>query len=161
MAEVPVVNASPIIYLARAEELALLQVLGPEAVVPEPVVRELLRRGPADPAAKALAELDWLRALGEGEVPASLLAWDLGPGETAVLAWAVGHPSCLAVIDDRAARRCADVLGVPCIGTLGIVLRAKRLGRIPAARPVVERLRGAGMYLSDRVLGPALALVGE
>ena len=65
------------------------------------------------------------------------------------------------MIDDQAARRCADVLGVRCIGTLGIVLRAKRLGRIPAARPVVERLRAAGMYLSERVLTPALELVGE
>lgn len=118
-------------------------------------------RGPTDPAAKALAASGWLRRVEVGEPPGSLLAWDLGPGETAVLAWAVGHPGGLAVIDDQAARRCADVLGVPCIGTLGIVLRARRLGRIPAARPVLERLRAAGMYLSDRMLLPALALVGE
>ncbi|HEY2737838.1 MAG TPA: DUF3368 domain-containing protein [Thermoanaerobaculia bacterium] len=47
------------------------------------------------------------------------------------------------------------------MGTLGLVLRAKRTGEISAARPLVEKLRDAGMYLSDRVLEPALRLVGE
>jgi predicted nucleic acid-binding protein len=41
------------------------------------------------------------------------------------------------------------------------VLIAKRRGIIPAARPVLENLRHAGMYLSDRVLNQALALIGE
>jgi predicted nucleic acid-binding protein len=34
-------------------------------------------------------------------------------------------------------------------------------GQIPATRPVLEVLRGSGMYLSDPVLNKALALVGE
>jgi len=34
-------------------------------------------------------------------------------------------------------------------------------GTIPAARPVLEQLRSSGMYLSDRVINPALVLVGE
>jgi predicted nucleic acid-binding protein len=46
-------------------------------------------------------------------------------------------------------------------GTLGLVLVARRRGVIPAARPVVERLRRSGMYLSDRVCDRALALIGE
>lgn len=32
---------------------------------------------------------------------------------------------------------------------------------IPAARPVVAKLRQLGMYLSDRVIDEALQLVGE
>jgi predicted nucleic acid-binding protein len=46
-------------------------------------------------------------------------------------------------------------------GTLGIVLAARRKGRIPAARPVLLRLREAGMYLSDSILERSLARVGE
>lgn len=84
-----------------------------------------------------------------------------GPGETAVLSWAQAHPCCLAIVDDLAARRCAEALGIPIIGTLGLVLRAKRKEYLPAARPVLEELRQAGMYLGDRVLNQALALVGE
>ncbi len=46
-------------------------------------------------------------------------------------------------------------------GTLGLVLAAKQQGHIPAAQPVIAKLRETGMYLSDRVVTKALALVGE
>ena len=65
------------------------------------------------------------------------------------------------MIDDGEARRCARSLSIPVIGTLGLVLLAKRVGRIPLARPVVERLRASGMYLSDVVINQALERVGE
>ena len=94
-------------------------------------------------------------------VPSIIQAWDLGPGESAVLAWAHAHPDCEAIIDDLAARRCAATLGIPVRGTLGLVLLAKKRGRISLARPVVEALRQAGMYLSDRVANSALGLVDE
>jgi predicted nucleic acid-binding protein len=41
------------------------------------------------------------------------------------------------------------------------VLVAKQRGLVPLARPVIEALRDAGMYLSDNVIRRALALVGE
>jgi predicted nucleic acid-binding protein len=63
-------------------------------------------------------------------------------------------------MDDWEGRRCARSLGIPFIETLGLVLLAKQIGRIPAARPVVERLRISGMYLSDRVIKEVLARVG-
>ncbi len=46
-------------------------------------------------------------------------------------------------------------------GTLGLVLTAKQRGHIPAARSVLLQLRQSGMYLSERVMNQALALVGE
>ncbi|MGC8641465.1 MAG: DUF3368 domain-containing protein [Isosphaeraceae bacterium] len=52
-------------------------------------------------------------------------------------------------------------MSIPVIGTLGLVLLAKRVGRISLARPVVERLRTSGMYLSDVVINQALERVGE
>lgn len=66
-----------------------------------------------------------------------------------------------AVLDDLQARRCARTLGIPVIGTLGVVLRAKRHGIIGEARPVVARLREVGLYLSDELVERALAHLGE
>ena len=40
-------------------------------------------------------------------------------------------------------------------------LRLRQDGLIPAARPVLDTLRQAGMYLSDRVIDKALMFVGE
>ena len=94
-------------------------------------------------------------------IPHGVAAWDLGAGESSVIAWAVGHPGVTAILDDLQARRCAATLGVRCLGTLGVVLAAKRDGRIVAARPVVGDLVAHGMYLSSSVIERALALVGE
>jgi predicted nucleic acid-binding protein len=78
-----------------------------------------------------------------------------------VIAWAQEHPGAEAIVDDLAARRCAASLGIAVRGTLGLVLLAKQRGRIDSARVLLEQLRQSEMYLSDRVMNRALALVGE
>ncbi len=161
MAERPAVNASPLIFLARAGLLDLLQLLSAEVIVPEAVAMEIGRRGPDDPAARAIADTIWLVVTQTPLVPPQVQAWGLGPGESSVLAWAHAHPGAEAIVDDLAARRCAAALSIPARGTLGLVLVAKQRGRIAAARPILMQLRQSGMYLSDRVLNQALALMDE
>lgn len=161
MSEAAIVNASPVIYLSRTRYLDLLQLAAPEVAIPHPVAKEIQARGSADPAARAIAETPWLQEVDSPQVPAEVLAWDLGPGESAVIAWALRHPDCLAIIDDREGRRCAETLGVRLRGTLGLVLRARREGLIPKARPVLDTLRAAGMYLSQQLMDLALAEIGE
>jgi predicted nucleic acid-binding protein len=159
--EPAVTNASPLIFLARGGYLDLLQLTGDRVLVPMPVAREIRARGSHDVTARALEETPWLKVVDPPEVPSFIQAWDLGPGESAVLAWAHAHAGCEAIIDDLAARRCAITFGIPLRGTLGLVLLAKRRGRFPLARPILEELRRGGMYLSDRTLDQALALIGE
>lgn len=161
MAERPAVDASPLIFLARARLLDLLQLVADELVVPEPVAAEIARRGPDDPAAQALAGADWLTVVPPPETPLAIQAWDLGPGESAVLSWCIRRPGTEAIVDDLAGRRCAHALEIRVRGTLGLILLGKQRGRLPAARPVLEFMRGAGMYLSDRVMERALRIVGE
>ena len=50
---------------------------------------------------------------------------------------------------------------VPLIGTLGVILRARRAGLVPAARPLVEGLLDSGSYLAADLVRQALAKVGE
>lgn len=84
----------------------------------------------------------------------------MGAGESSVPTWAYVHPGTEAIVDDLAERRCAAALGISVRGTLGLVVRAKQRGTIPAARPLLEQLRQSGLYLSDRVMNQALELVG-
>jgi predicted nucleic acid-binding protein len=161
VSESAIVDASPLIYLAHADLIDLLRIAGPQILVPTTVSREIRRRGADDPTVQVLERTPWLQQVEPGPDSLRVIPWALGPGETSVLSWALAHPGTLAVLDDLAGRRCAEALEIPLIGTLGLVLKAKRRGDLPAARPVVERLREAGMYLSDAVLAPALALVGE
>ncbi|MGH8068736.1 MAG: DUF3368 domain-containing protein [Candidatus Entotheonellia bacterium] len=105
--------------------------------------------------------MTWLVVVEDVLVPGLIQAWDLGPGESSVLAWAYAYPGTEMIVDDLAARRCAAALGIPARGTLELILTAKKRGRIAAARPILETLRRSGMYLSDHVLNQALALVDE
>lgn len=161
VSELPVVNASPLIYLSHAGLIDLLQVEGEAVRIPKPVSQEIRRRGPQDPTVRILESTPWLQEVDPAPQSPRVAVWDLGLGETSVLSWALAHPGAVAIVDDLAARRCAELLDIPLTGTLGLVLKAKRLGRIPSARPIVEKLLDAGMYLSDPILRRALSLVGE
>ena len=90
-----------------------------------------------------------------------MLSWDLGAGETQVIASAQALGADRVVIDDMAARRCARVMGLRVIGTLGIIGRAKSEGLIKLAGPIIERLREAGLYISDDLVQRLLREVGE
>ena len=156
-----IVNASPLILLTKAGHLDLLRFGGVSVVVPDAVVAEVGAKGRQDPTALAIEPVGWLRVVPAPEAPEPVRACHLDRGESAVLALAHGDPECEVVLDDLAGRRCAARLGIPCLGTLGVVLAAKRLGTIPAARPVIERLRLAGLYLDDEWVEEVLKRVGE
>lgn len=161
VAERPAVDASPLIFLTRARLVELLRLVAPRIVVPSTVMAELERRGPEDPTVRTVTEAEWLRVVEAPSATADILDWDLGPGETSVLAWCAAKPGTEAILDDLVARRCAQSTGIPVRGTLGLVLLGKKQGVLPAARPVLEELRDSGMYLSDRILDRALRWVGE
>jgi predicted nucleic acid-binding protein len=103
----------------------------------------------------------WLTIVPAPPVPGPVQSCNLDLGETAVLAVAHGDPDAEVILDDLAARRCSARLGIACLGSVGVVLMAKRLGVIPAARPVIEQLRLSGLYLDDRFVAETLKRLGE
>ena len=157
-----VVNASPLISLAKIGRLDLLRAEGRDVLIPAAVEEEILA-GPRDDAASIALTA---RAFAEPVVSAQrveVLEWGLGAGETAVLSLALDRgATATAVIDDREARAAARVLGVRLIGTLGVVIRARRDNRIPAAASVIADLRRVGLRLDDALVRQALRqFVGE
>jgi len=156
-----VVNTSPLIYLSRADMLDLLFAGCDQVMVPQAVADEIRAWPTADAAQKALATDQRLVIVTVEPIPPSIQAWDLGAGESAVLAFGAKRSGMTLVIDDLAARRCAASLNLPVRGTLGLVLKAKQTGRIPSARAALRQLQHAGMYLSPSVAAAALEQVGE
>ena len=123
-----------------------------------------MRRGGGNDQPSSFGNL--LRRLGDVKLESrvatpEILSWDLGAGETQVITNARSHGAERVVIDDLEARRCAKVLGLKIIGTLGIVGRAKAMGLIDQAEPVVRRLRETGRYASDELVRRLLREVGE
>jgi predicted nucleic acid-binding protein len=160
VSDIWVVNASPIIALAKVDCLHLLHDLCKELLIPKAVAMEILAGPPLDPARHAL-ERGWGPTVATDQIAPDLLEWGLGVGETAVLAIAMERSPATAVLDDAAARTCARALGIEVIGTLGVVLRAKKRALIPSAADVLKSLRAAGLRLDDSMIRSALQGVGE
>jgi len=60
--------------------------MGETAAVPATVARKILARGPRDMTAVALANSTWLKQVDGPAISPGILAWDLGGGESSVLA---------------------------------------------------------------------------
>jgi predicted nucleic acid-binding protein len=149
-----VVNASPLIALDSIGKLDLLGRLGREVAVPPAVLREVSYGGrPVLPP--GLAVLDRV------ELAPTVVMWGLGAGETEVLSHASRLTNAEAILDDRAARRCASAHSISTRGTIGVIIIAKRLGVISEAKPIFESLRQAGFYVTSGVLETALEAAGE
>lgn len=160
-----VVNTSPLIVLARLSMLELLRETNPrsEVVVPGSVLDEVMRGEPDDHAVAALpqAAADWIRVIPTPTAHPRLETVGLDAGEIAVLSIALYTPGCEVVLDDKAARREANRLEIPCIGTVGLILDGHRLGLLPSVRDALESLREAGLYISDGLFRLALEQAGE
>ena len=85
-----------------------------------------------------------------------ILAWDLGKGETAVLSYALTNPGWTAIIDDRAARKCAMSFSIPIKGTLAVVILAKKHGLVDSAADVLRSLQAAGIRLDNQMIRDVL-----
>jgi predicted nucleic acid-binding protein len=156
-----VVNASPFILLGKIEQIALIGALADEIAVPSAVAGEVGARSDGDRTLRAIGETPAFVLVDDEVPPAEVLSWDLGPGETQVIAYALKHPCDRVVIDDLEARRCAKAMNLGVIGTLGIVGRAKLMGLIDQAEPVIRRLLEVGLYASDELVERLLREVGE
>lgn len=156
-----VFNASPLIVLAKAGLLERFLTLGDEVWIPAAVAGEITAApDPSDPASL------WLAAQSSRIHPATpispfLIAWDLGAGESAVISLAETTACAVAVLDDLAARRCAQAMGLSIIGSLGLVLMAKRAGIIPSASRALDAIVDAGLFISPHHLEIIRKRAGE
>jgi len=149
--EKAVVNASPLILLFKSGLSDLLPQLFAEVVVTDAVWEEVMAGGETDSAATRLPAASWVRRVKATAIAPEVLVWNLGDGESEVLSFALAHPEYRAVVDDHAARGCARTLGIRTLGTGGALILAKRRGLIPSVSAELQKLRDAGLWISDEV----------
>ncbi len=155
MSERWVLNASPIIALARVGQEHLFDALADQVAVPRSVVGEIQAGPTGDPGRQAVGSGRF--TVVEATPVPEVVAWDLGIGETAVLSYALEESGWTVILDDAAARKCARSFGLSFKGTLAVVILAKRHGLIPSAAGVLRSLLKSGFHLDEGIIREALS----
>jgi predicted nucleic acid-binding protein len=148
-------DAGPLIYLGGAGQLELLRLLYAEVVVPRIVVEEVVVAGAGLTGAHEVANATWLRIEDVSPDPALLVVLDRGEAAAIPLATRL-HATLL--VDDAEARTIAAERGIPVIGTLGVLLAAKRKQLLAEVMPVIARMESMGMFVSSRLREEVLRL---
>ena len=67
----------------------------------------------------------------------------------------------LLLVDDRLARRVAAANGISVIGSLGVLVTAKKRGLLERVSPLLDVLRQSDIRFAETLLAEALRLAGE
>ena len=98
------------------------------------------------------------------------LAWPLAPqtmrpvfgrGEREAITLSLEIHAARTILDDEPARRLARQLGLSVIGTLGILLAAKRRGLLNAIRPHLDDLLRTSFFVGPELYERLLLVAGE
>lgn len=158
MAETIVVNTGPLIALAHAGALDVMSRLEIDFVCPREV-REELDHGATE--GHPHIQPSWLRVVSLRLPVDPIAAAVLDRGEAAVIQLARDISCGMVCLDERKARTLAVAIGLRVVGSLGLLLRAKRTGTIPAIGPYLDRLRTAGDWFAEDLIRRVLDAAGE
>ena len=158
-----VADSGPLIALARLGLLAIPARLYGEMLVTATVWREVTREPrPTDAHALSAALEGGLLVVVDDPtlIPAALAKARLDDGERSALALALLREA-VVLVDDRRGRACAADLGLPVLGTLGLLVQARGQDMIGPVRPLVDALLANGYFLARPLVDRALAYLGE
>ena len=147
-------NSSPLIALARIQRLDLVPSIFERILIPPAVAREI---APSIPNLPPWASIQAPSAMSS----ASVLRRRLGDGEREALALAIELRADWIILDDLPARRSAQAASLNVIGTLGMLVAAKRAGLLQSIRPDLDALVRTSFFLSPQLYEQLLQAAGE
>ena len=153
--EIVVSNAGPLIYLSVIHRFSLLGNLFSTLLIPEAVYQEVVLQGHGQPGAdetKAAIAAGWLcRSSVKDQIAVDALLDELHAGEAEAIILARELTISRVLLDDRAARSKAQLMGLTVTGTVGTLLLAQQAGVIDDIRPDLDRLVESNFRISRQL----------
>ena len=147
-----VVNTSPIIYLSSINSLSLLKELFHEIFIPDAVKMEIVSGGKNNFGFQEIQGGKWIKTQNiRNELAKKYLQTDIDEGEAEVIILAEELKANTIIMDDRLGRKIARLRGITVIGTLRLLVIAKGKGIITEVKPLLNKLKEAGFWVSDSV----------
>lgn len=156
-----ILNASPIILLGKADLLKTISPLAKSWIIPKSVVGEVEKKRSIEPYLSELSYNSKVIQESSSTTHPFIAAWDLGQGESEILTLALEKDKVCVVLDDLQARKCAALFDIPLIGSIGLIILAKRRCLIDLAKPKIERLRAVGLHIDNTMLSRIYMRIGE
>lgn len=155
-----VADASPLISFAILKELALLTNIFADIYMPEAVFHEVI--SPAKPYASELQTFASTKVKAvQNRIAVTTLRTEIDLGEAEAIVLALETNVSRILIDDQKGRRIARVNGLTPIGTVGILLQAKKIGLIAGLKPCLERLIANKIRISPSLYKRVIEIAGE
>ena len=163
MAQLTVVsNAGPLIALSSIRQLDVLRRLFGSIVIPDAVYREVVLNGQGRPGQNEVEQAAWITIEHVTSSGISNLMLDkLDAGERESIALAYDLKADYILLDERLARRRANLLGLTVIGTLGILLMAHKDQHIHDIATLLSELEQNAFRMNTEVKAHILRKAGE
>lgn len=156
-----VCNSGPLIALGILGKVDILKSLFDEVLAPVAVQKEIAQGGLKFSGLEDFQQARWLRIAAPKQND-ELLAALLDTGEAAVIALAREQEVRLVLIDERKARKVArDVYGLQPVGTVRILVEAKKKKLLPEIAELLKKLRQEGYWIHEDIVRAALREAGE
>ncbi len=150
-------DTTPISELAKVEYLEKLPQIFGKVMIPQGVFNEL--QIGQHPAAFIVQNLAWLEVVtvdNQQLVEELQKSFNLHDRESEAIALAEEIGASQLLIDEKAARKVAKARKLPIIGTMGILLLAKRRGLLDSVKDVLNEMQAKGTRISVRLYGQVL-----
>ncbi|MCC5808703.1 MAG: DUF3368 domain-containing protein [Opitutales bacterium] len=108
-----------------------------------------------------LRSLNSVKFVAEATPVPAFLAAELDPGEASVIHSAIIRMVPLVAIDEKQGRRIARLHQLKVTGSIGILLKGFRMGRIQDVPACLQRMREAGVWISGSLEARVFQEVGE
>ena len=141
-------------------KLEILKELYKEIYIPEEVFSEI-EAGKNKKYYLNLLEFDWIKIEQIQDRKSIAYFLDLDKGEAEAIILATESEANLILLDEALGRYHANHAGLNVTGTIGILIRAKKLGLITELKPLIFELREQGVWLSDSLIERILELTNE
>lgn len=156
-----VVNTSPWIALSLCGQTSLLPEMYRNIYLPEAVRDEILAGGEQGFGMKEIHSAAWLQIASVQDKEKVDLLYELDKGEAEVILLAREKEINQVLIDEKVARLQAKALGLEVIGTLGLLLKAKKQGKLQSIKPFIELLLENGIWIHESIVQGILKDAGE
>lgn len=144
-------DTSCFIILSNIGELELLHLVYGQIITTADIAEEFGDKLP-----------DWVEIVAvKDKIRQQLLEMQIDKGESSAIALALETAESTLIIDDYKARKVAEQLRLAFTGTIGVLIKAKLIGKIDSIKPILKKIKDTNFRITSELENQALIEAGE